>query len=137
MAIYVGETLAFVSSKKQKYMSKSPVEAEVIALMDNLELVELLQEFIEFLMMMKQKPPTIYQNCSAVVTLVTKGGETPRTKHLRARMYLGKEAVDERRVKVVHVKAEASHMIQRNISHFEDDSSGRSLIQQREGVAMY
>jgi hypothetical protein len=39
-----------------------------------------------------------------VVTLVTKGGGTPRTKHLRARMDLGKEAVDEKRAIVAHVK---------------------------------
>jgi hypothetical protein len=47
-------------------MSKSPTEAELIALTDNLE-------FVEFLTMSKQKPATIYQDCSVVVTLVTKG----------------------------------------------------------------
>jgi hypothetical protein len=36
--IYVWDTLAYVSSKKQKCMSKSPTEAELIALTDNLGL---------------------------------------------------------------------------------------------------
>ncbi len=49
--------------------------------------------------------PIVYQDCSAVVTLVTKGGGVTRTKHLCARMNLGKEMVDQNRVHVVYVKA--------------------------------
>jgi hypothetical protein len=45
--IYVGGTLCYISSRKQKCMSKSPKQAELIALMDNLGLVELFQEFVE------------------------------------------------------------------------------------------
>ncbi len=36
VVIYAGETLAYVSSRKQKCMSKSPTEAELIGLSDNL-----------------------------------------------------------------------------------------------------
>jgi hypothetical protein len=82
VALYVGETLVYLLSKKQKCTSKSPMEAELIALTDNLGFVELFQEFVEFLTMSKQKPATVYQEYSAVVTLVTKGGEITRTKHL-------------------------------------------------------
>jgi hypothetical protein len=99
-------------------MSKSPTEAELIALTDNLGFVELFQEFVEFLTMSKQKPATIYQDCSAVVTLITKGGGITRTKHLRARMNLGREAVEEKRASIVHVLAgkmdSASLTIQQN-----------------------
>jgi hypothetical protein len=87
-------------------MSKSPTKAELIALTDNLGFVELFQEFVEFLTMSKQKPATIYQDCSAVVTLVMKGGIITRTKHLWARMNLGKEDVDENCANILHVKAE-------------------------------
>jgi len=106
VVMYVGERLVYVSSRKQKSMSKSPMEAEFIALTDNLGFVELFQEFVEFLTMSKQKPATIYQDCSAVVTLVMKGGGITRTKHLRARMNLGREAVEEKRASILHVKAE-------------------------------
>jgi hypothetical protein len=41
----VVHTLAYVPSKKQKCMSKSPTEAQLIALTDNLGLVELFHEF--------------------------------------------------------------------------------------------
>ncbi len=36
VVIYVGNTLAYVSSRKQKCMSKSPTEAELIGLSDNI-----------------------------------------------------------------------------------------------------
>jgi hypothetical protein len=74
VVIYVGGTLVYVASRKQKCMSKSPTEAELIALTDNLGLVELFQEFVEFVTKKKIKPPLVYQDCNAVVTLVTKGG---------------------------------------------------------------
>ncbi len=90
VVIYVGETLSYVSPRKQKCMSKSPTEAELIGLSDNLGRVDLFQEFVEFLTMRKVKTPVIYQYCQAVVSLVTKGGGITRTKHLRARMHLGK-----------------------------------------------
>jgi hypothetical protein len=106
VVIYVGETLVYVSSKKQKCMSKSPTEAELIGLTDNLGLIELFHEFLEFLMMKKLDPPTIYQDCNAVVSLVTKGGGQTRTKHLQARMNLGKEMADEKRAEVKHNCAE-------------------------------
>jgi hypothetical protein len=52
------------------------------------------------------KTPVIFQDCNAVVRLVTKGGGKLRTKHLRARMNLGKEVADEGRLKVVYQSAE-------------------------------
>jgi hypothetical protein len=87
-------------------MSKSPTEAELIGLTDNLGLIELFHKFLEFLTMKKIDLPTIYQDCNAVVSLVTKGRGQTRTKHLRARMNLGKEMVDENRAKVKHICAE-------------------------------
>jgi hypothetical protein len=87
--VYVGEMLVYVSSKKQKCMSKSPTEAELIGLTNNLGFVELFQEFVEFLVGRKVNIPIVFQDCNAVVTLVTKGGGITRTKHLRARMKLG------------------------------------------------
>ena len=74
VVIYVGNTLVYVSSRKQKCMSKSPTEAELIALTDNLGLVELFQEFVVFVMKKTTKTPMIFQDCIAVVMLVMKGG---------------------------------------------------------------
>jgi len=69
VVIYVGGTLAYVASRKQKCISKSPTEAELVALTDNLGLVELFQEFVEFVAKKRIAPPLVYQDCNAVVTL--------------------------------------------------------------------
>jgi hypothetical protein len=94
-----------MSSRKQKCMSKSPSEGELIALMDNLGLVLLFRVFLEFETQGPVPIPIVYQDCNAVVTLVTKGGGQTRTKHLRARMHLGKDMIDEERIKVIYAKA--------------------------------
>jgi hypothetical protein len=57
--VYVGKTIVYVSSKKQKCMSKSPTEAELIGLMDNLGMIELFQEFVEFVMGKKVEAPLV------------------------------------------------------------------------------
>jgi hypothetical protein len=67
--------------------------------------VELFKEFLEFITQSNVSAPVVYQDCSAVVSLVMKGGGKTRTKHLRARMNLAKEMVDEGRVEVIHGKA--------------------------------
>ena len=42
------------------------------------------------------------QECTSVIDLVTKGGGVVRTKHMRARMNVGREAILEERIKVVY-----------------------------------
>jgi hypothetical protein len=106
VVIYVGDAMVYISLKKQECMSKSALEAEMIALMDNLGLIELFQEFVKFVMKKKARIPVVYQDCNAVVMLIMKGGGKLHTKHLRARMHLGKEMVDEKRVKVIYKNAE-------------------------------
>jgi len=134
VVIYVGETLVYVSSKKQKCMSKSPTEAELIALTDNLGLIELFHEFLEFLTMKRVDPPTIYQDCNAVVSLDTKGGGQTRTKHLRARMNLGKEMVDERRAEVKHICAEKMELSksQKRVVRYDGREKGQHLSDESE-----
>jgi hypothetical protein len=117
--------LVYVSSKKQKCMSKSPTEAELIGLTDNLGLIELFQEFVEFVTMKRVNPPTIYQDCNAVGSLVTKGGGQTRTKHLRARMNLDREMVSEKRVVVKHISGE--DMIADGFSKPYDPAEHRKL----------
>jgi hypothetical protein len=71
--LYVGETFVYISSKKQKCMSKSLTEVELTGLTNNLGFIELFQEFVEFLTGKKVNVLIVYQDCSAVVTWVTKG----------------------------------------------------------------
>jgi hypothetical protein len=50
--------------------------------------------------------PIVYQDCKSVISLVMIWGGMTHTKHLRACMNLGKEMVDESRVRLEYVKAE-------------------------------
>lgn len=106
VVIYIGHTLVYAASKKQKCMCKSPTEAELVALTDNLGLIELFHEFLQFVTNGPVPVPLVYQDCNAVISLVTKGGGVTRTKHLRARMNLAKEMVDQHRVKIKFVSTQ-------------------------------
>ncbi len=83
-------------------MTKSPTESELVALTDNLGLIELFEEFLSFIQNRSMETPTIYQDSSSVVT---KGGGVVRTRNLRARMNIGQEAIQEKRVKVLYCPA--------------------------------
>jgi hypothetical protein len=50
--------------------------------------------------------PIIYQDSTSVISLVTQGGGVTRTKHMRARVNLGKECFDEKRalIQYCHTK---------------------------------
>ncbi len=92
----------YSASRKQACVTKSPMESELVALSDYIGFVELFQEFISFLVSEELPRPIIYQDSTSVITLVTQGGGVTRTRHLRNRMHLVKEAVDERRLEIHH-----------------------------------
>jgi hypothetical protein len=58
--ILVGGSLVYVASKKQKCVTKSPTEAELVGLTDNIGLVELVHKFVEFVTMESIPAPIIY-----------------------------------------------------------------------------
>ena len=64
--------------------------------------MELFEKFLSFLLNIKERTPIIYQDCTSVIDLVTKGGGVVRTKHMRARMNVGREAIVEEWIKVVY-----------------------------------
>ncbi len=104
IAVFIAGVLVYSSSRKQACVTKSPTESELVALSDNIGLVELFHEFITFLVSDKVSTPVIYQDSTSVITLVTQGGGVTRARHLRNRMHLVKEAVDEQRHNVRHCK---------------------------------
>jgi hypothetical protein len=99
----MGGVVIYISSRKQKCIAKSPTEAELVGLTDNLGLVELFHEFLSFLFGKPIPTPIIYQDSTSVISLVTRGGGITRTKHMRARVNLGKECFDEKRAIVTYL----------------------------------
>jgi hypothetical protein len=105
--VFVAGAPVVCASRKQRCVTKSPTEAELVGLSDNLANVEVFTEFLEFVLNQKLSVPTVYQDNTSVISLVTSGGGITRTKHLRARMKLVKEAVvDRKMVKVVYMPTE-------------------------------
>ena len=99
----MGDALLFADSRKQKCVSKSPTDSELIALSDNVHFAELFAEFMAFNMNSKYIKPLVYEDCTAVISLVTEGGGLVRTKHLRVRMELVKQALQEERIVLRYV----------------------------------
>ncbi len=59
-----------MSSKKKKCIAKSPTDTEVVALSDNIDLLDLFHEFAEFISNKKLPVPMIYEDCKACIDLV-------------------------------------------------------------------
>jgi hypothetical protein len=103
IVVQVGGVSVYFGSRKQKCVCKSPTEAELVALLDNLGFVELFGEMLEFMLNMKCEAPLIYEDNTSVIEMVTSGGGVTRTKHMRTRMYLVLEAIAEKRVQIKHI----------------------------------
>jgi hypothetical protein len=103
IAIFIGGAFVFGASRNQKCITKSPTESELVALTDNISFAEFFAEFFAFIINEDIKAPTIYQDSTSVISLITKGGGVMRTKHLRMRMNLGKEALEMNRIIVKYL----------------------------------
>jgi hypothetical protein len=101
VALFVAGVLVYSASRKQTCVTKSPTESELVALSDYVEFIELFQEFVLFMVSEKLPTPIIHQDSTSVIMLVTRGGGVTRTRHLRNRMHLVKEAVDDKRLDIL------------------------------------
>jgi hypothetical protein len=62
--------LVFAASQKQKCVTKSPTESELVTLTDSIGFIELLEEFFSFAIFREKKmTPLIYQNSTSVISL--------------------------------------------------------------------
>jgi hypothetical protein len=126
----VGGALVFFGSKKQKCVCKSPIDAELVALSDNVGFVELFSELVDFVLNKKSRhPPLIFQDNTLVIDMVTRGGGITRTRHMRTRLYLVLEVVKDnwitiRRIGMKEMKADG----------FTKCLDGSSFIQFRKEV---
>ena len=101
--VTIGGAVVYVLSGKLKCMVKSPTEAELVGLSDKMSFAEMVWEFVCFLVGKRVPAPIIYQDSTSVISLITQGEGARRTKHLRARMNLAKEMLDENRASVVYL----------------------------------
>lgn len=102
IALLLGKALVYAASRKQKCVTKSPTDSELVGLTDHIGFVELFGEFLTFITNTKFVPPVIYQDCTAVIALVTECGGVARTKHLRVRMELCREGLQQNRFQILY-----------------------------------
>ena len=100
-AIFMGQACIFVTSRKQKIVTKDSTEAELVALSDMLTTVEQCQEFL-LNQGMNIDLPVIFQDNMSTISLVTRGGGKPRNKHLRVRQELIKERISKKEIEIRH-----------------------------------
>lgn len=100
--IFIGGACVLAVSKKQKFVTKDSTEAELVALSDLIIIVEQCDEFMREQGMTDMKVPLILQDNMSTISLVTKGGGKPRTKHLRVRQHLIKDKVSGKEISIVY-----------------------------------
>jgi hypothetical protein len=101
--MFVGGVAVFCASRKQKCVSKSSTEAELVVLSNNLGCIELFYEFIPFIANGKVEIPLIYQDNTSVITMVTSGGGIMQTKQMRSRIILVLESLKKQRVTICYI----------------------------------
>ncbi len=60
IVVFLGGTMVFGASWKQKCVTKSPMESELVALTDHISFVEAFATFFGFIIGEEAKAPTIY-----------------------------------------------------------------------------
>jgi hypothetical protein len=106
VVIALGGVVVFVSLKKQKCVAKSPTDAELIALSDNIDLIRLFKEFLEFIRNGEVSKPIIFEDCKACIDLALNAGGQMRTKQMRSHVYRSKEFFDAKEAELRYVSTD-------------------------------
>ena len=103
LVLMMGNACILAISGKQKLVTKSSTEAELVALSDMLKYVELYDEFVKKQGYNEHVIPKVMQDNQSTISLVTKGGGAPRNKHLRVRQNLVKQAVEMEQIEIEYM----------------------------------
>ena len=96
----------FAKSSKQRVVTKSSTEAELVALSDTATQAIHLRNFM-LEQGYAQQPVTLYQDNLSCMALVKRGGPTSeRSRHIPIRYFWVKERVDMGEVRIVHTRTE-------------------------------
>jgi len=97
----------FCKSRKQKLVSRSSTESELIALNDGLPEIIWAKQFMENLGY-KQKMITVFEDNKSTIILAnkTKGATLSRTKHIQVRFYYVRELIQQKEINIVYLPTE-------------------------------
>jgi hypothetical protein len=94
----------FCKSKKQKLVSRSSTEAELIALNEGLPEVIWAKQFMENLGI-TQSMVTVYEDNTSTIILANKnnGATLSKTKHIQVRYYYVRELIEQKEINIVYL----------------------------------
>jgi hypothetical protein len=100
--ITLGKGAVTVSSKKQKLMTKSSTESELVGMSDQLPQIIWTRNFL-VAQGYSMGPARIYQDNMSTIALASKGRSTSaRTRHIAIRFFFVKDRIDSKEVEVVY-----------------------------------
>ena len=104
--ISVGKGPVFAKSGKQKLMSKSSTESELIGLSDSFPQVIWTRNFL-IAQGYNLEPCTVYQDNMSTIAMVKKGRSTSeRTRHINIRFFFIKDKIDNGELVIEHMPTE-------------------------------
>ena len=103
LSISLGKGPIFAKSTKQKLVSKSSTEAELIGLSDSFSQAIWTREFL-----IEQgydiSPATVFQDNKSTIVMAEKGRSTSeRTRHIHIRFYFIKDRIDNKELKIEYL----------------------------------
>jgi len=94
-------------SAKQKLVSRSSTEAELIALNESLPQIIWLRNLLEELGYPQRQPTTIFQDNKSTIIISNKGHSNKgNTKHMHVRYFYIKDKIDDKTVQLEHLPTE-------------------------------
>jgi len=106
VAMMLGQGCFYVQSAKQKLVSKSSTEAEIIAVSDALSEVIWARNFL-LAQGIEVGPAVVYQDNKSTMALIDKGRSTSsRTRHINIRYFFVKDRVVSGEVVIKHMPTE-------------------------------
>jgi hypothetical protein len=103
----LGKGAFYVQSSKQKIVSKSSTESELIAVSDGLSEVIWARNFL-LNQGVRLGPAVVYQDNKSTMALMAKGRSTSsRTKHINIRYFFVKDRVESGEVVITYAPTEA------------------------------
>ena len=101
--ISIGSGAAFVKSSKQKLVSKSSTEAELIALSDMTSNIIWTREFLQH-QGYYMNAASVYQDNTSTIALAEKGRSTSeRTRHVNIRYFFIKDRISSGDIKIAYL----------------------------------
>jgi hypothetical protein len=106
MCVSLGRGAVYVRSGKQKIVSKSSTESELISLSDSVPQAVWSRDFLSN-QGYKIDPALIYQDNKSTIALAEKGRSTSdRTRHINIRYFFVKDRIDQGEIKVQYLPTE-------------------------------